>query len=116
MSGVLEQPGTRPIAHLGSRQGAHLGEGPEVSGFDLLPCPGSVSDVRLVKKWKALSNGRPFLLKGIQCAEDAVKAMEHGCDGVVVSNHAGRQVDGAVGSLDMLPEVSNRNRAWAIAS
>ena len=31
--------------------------------------------------------------------------MEMGCDGVVCSNHAGRQVDGAVGSLDMLPEV-----------
>lgn len=47
------------------------------------------------------------MLKGIQCAEDAKKAIEAGCDGVVVSNHAGRQVDGAIGSLDALPEVSN---------
>ncbi len=62
---------------------------------------------RLVKKWKTLSNGRPFLLKGIQHPDDARKAMEAGCDGVVCSNHAGRQVDGAVGSLDMLPEVSH---------
>ena len=62
-------------------------------------------DDRLAKKWKDLSGGRPFLLKGIQDPEDAIKAMECGCDGVVVSNHAGRQVDGAVGSLDMLPEV-----------
>lgn len=60
---------------------------------------------RLVKKWKAISGGRPFLLKGIQCKEDALLAMEHGCDGVVVSNHAGRQVDGAIGSLDALPEI-----------
>jgi hypothetical protein len=64
-----------------------------------------ITDRSLVKKWKSLTNGRPFLLKGIQCAEDAVKAMECGCDGVVVSNHAGRQVDGAIGSLEALPEV-----------
>lgn len=59
-----------------------------------------------MKKWKTLTGGRPFLLKGIQCAEDAIKAIEAGCDGVIVSNHAGRQVDGAIGSLDALPEVS----------
>jgi isopentenyl diphosphate isomerase/L-lactate dehydrogenase-like FMN-dependent dehydrogenase len=56
-------------------------------------------------QWKKISNGRPFVLKGIQCVEDAVKAVEYKCDGIVVSNHAGRQVDGAVGSLDMLPEI-----------
>ena len=44
------------------------------------------------------SGGRPFLIKGIQSAEDAVKAYEVGCEGIVVTNHAGRQVDGAVGS------------------
>ncbi|GFZ48820.1 hypothetical protein JCM24511_06569 [Saitozyma sp. JCM 24511] len=60
---------------------------------------------KLVKKWKDMTNGRPFLVKGIQCAEDAIKAVEAGCDGVVVSNHAGRQVDGAIGSLEALPEV-----------
>lgn len=64
------------------------------------------ADYRLVKKWKSLTTGRPFLLKGIQCAEDAIKAIECGCDGVIVSNHAGRQVDGAIGSLEALPEVS----------
>ncbi|ORY35765.1 L-lactate dehydrogenase [Naematelia encephala] len=60
---------------------------------------------KLVKKWKELSGGRPFLLKGIQHPDDAIKAVECGCDGIVVSNHAGRQVDGAVGSLEMLPEI-----------
>lgn len=59
-----------------------------------------------MKKWKDMTNGRPFLVKGIQCAEDAIKAVEAGCDGVVVSNHAGRQGDGAIGSLEALPEVS----------
>ena len=59
----------------------------------------------IIKEWKKLTNGKPFLLKGIQCAEDAKMALEVGCDGIVVSNHAGRQVDGAVGSLDQLPEI-----------
>lgn len=54
-----------------------------------------------------MTNGRSFLVKGIQCAEDAIKAVEAGCDGVVVSNHAGRQVDGAIGSLEALPEVGS---------
>lgn len=53
-----------------------------------------------------MTGGRPFLLKGIQCAEDAIMAVDAGCDGVIVSNHAGRQVDGAIGSLDALPEVA----------
>jgi len=60
----------------------------------------------VIKEWKKISNGKPFLLKGIQCIEDAKKALEVGCDGIVVSNHAGRQVDGAVASLDQLPEIA----------
>lgn len=47
----------------------------------------------------------PILLKGILAPEDARLAAEHGVDGVVVSNHGGRQVDGAVGALDALPGV-----------
>lgn len=45
------------------------------------------------------------MLKGVQSREDAVKALEMGLQGIVVSNHGGRQVDGAVGSLEMLPEI-----------
>ncbi|KAF9569290.1 FMN-dependent alpha-hydroxy acid dehydrogenase [Agrocybe pediades] len=59
----------------------------------------------VMKEWKRISNGRPFLLKGIQSADDARKALELGCEGIVVSNHAGRQVDGAVGSLEVLPDI-----------
>ncbi|KAF8165264.1 FMN-dependent dehydrogenase [Crassisporium funariophilum] len=59
----------------------------------------------VIKEWKRISNGRPFLLKGIQSVEDARKALEIGCEGIVVSNHAGRQVDGAVGSLEILPDI-----------
>jgi isopentenyl diphosphate isomerase/L-lactate dehydrogenase-like FMN-dependent dehydrogenase len=47
----------------------------------------------------------PILLKGIQDPRDAALALEHGVDGIVVSNHGGRQVDGAIGSLDALPGV-----------
>ncbi|KZT58378.1 FMN-dependent alpha-hydroxy acid dehydrogenase [Calocera cornea HHB12733] len=60
---------------------------------------------RVIRLWKDISGGRPFLLKGIQHPSDALLALDHGCDGIVVSNHAGRQVDGAVGSLEVLPEI-----------
>ena len=48
---------------------------------------------------------RPIVLKGIQHPDDARKAIDHGVDGIIVSNHAGRQVDGAIGSAEALPGV-----------
>ncbi len=47
----------------------------------------------------------PIVLKGIQHVDDARRAVAHGMDGIVVSNHGGRQVDGAVASLDALPGI-----------
>ncbi|KAI4092872.1 MAG: hypothetical protein Q9206_001551 [Seirophora lacunosa] len=47
----------------------------------------------------------PIVLKGIQHVEDAKKAVEMGMQGIVVSNHGGRQLDGAIGSLEVLPEI-----------
>ena len=47
----------------------------------------------------------PVLLKGILHPDDARRAVEHGMDGVIVSNHGGRQVDGALAALDALPPV-----------
>ena len=47
----------------------------------------------------------PILVKGVLTGEDARLALDHGVDGIVVSNHGGRQVDGAVASLDALVEV-----------
>ena len=49
----------------------------------------------------------PILLKGIQAVEDARLAVQHGVDGIIVSNHGGRQVDGAVASLDALPGIAD---------
>ena len=47
----------------------------------------------------------PIVLKGIQTAEDAALAVEHGVDGVVVSNHGGRQLDAVAPTAELLPEV-----------
>ncbi|KZV95993.1 FMN-dependent alpha-hydroxy acid dehydrogenase [Exidia glandulosa HHB12029] len=61
----------------------------------------SWEDMAFVRKtWKG-----PLLLKGIQCVEDAILAMEHGANGIVVSNHGGRQLDGAIGSLTALARI-----------
>jgi lactate 2-monooxygenase len=49
----------------------------------------------------------PIVLKGLTSVEDAKLAAEHGMDGVVVSNHGGRQVDGAVAALDALPGIAD---------
>ena len=48
----------------------------------------------------------PIVLKGIQSAADAQRAVDAGADGIVVSNHGGRQVNGAVGALDALPAIA----------
>jgi isopentenyl diphosphate isomerase/L-lactate dehydrogenase-like FMN-dependent dehydrogenase len=47
----------------------------------------------------------PFVLKGIQTGEDAALACEHGVDGIVVSNHGGRQLDAVAPTAELLPEV-----------
>ena len=64
------------------------------------------------KSWDRLSFLRehwdgPIVLKGIQHVDDARKAVDAGVQGIVVSNHGGRQVDGAVGSLEVLPEIAD---------
>jgi lactate 2-monooxygenase len=63
------------------------------------------------KRWDQLPFLRehwdgPIVLKGIQHVDDARRACDAGMDGLVVSNHGGRQVDGAIGSLDALPEIA----------
>jgi 4-hydroxymandelate oxidase len=46
-----------------------------------------------------------LVVKGILRADDAVRAVEYGAQAIVVSNHGGRQLDGAIASLDALPEI-----------
>jgi len=64
----------------------------------------------LALRWEDLAwlrelTSLPLLAKGVLTAEDAVRALDAGVDGIVVSNHGGRQVDGAIASLDALLEV-----------
>lgn len=47
-----------------------------------------------------------LVIKGILTAEDARLAMEHGADGIVISNHGGRQLDGAPATLEVLPQIA----------
>jgi isopentenyl diphosphate isomerase/L-lactate dehydrogenase-like FMN-dependent dehydrogenase len=56
--------------------------------------------------WLRRQTSLPILLKGLLHPDDARRAVEHGVAGVIVSNHGGRQVDGAVASLDALPAVA----------
>lgn len=57
--------------------------------------------VRLIRKlWKG-----PFVVKGILSREDALTAKDCGVDGIVISNHGGRQLDKAVSPLHVLPEI-----------
>jgi isopentenyl diphosphate isomerase/L-lactate dehydrogenase-like FMN-dependent dehydrogenase len=58
-------------------------------------------------EWIATEGQLPVVLKGVVTAEDAELAVEHGAAAVVVSNHGGRQLDGAPATLDSLPEVAD---------
>jgi lactate 2-monooxygenase len=56
--------------------------------------------------WLREQTSLPILVKGIQHVDDAREAARRGIDGIVVSNHGGRQVDGAIASLDALPPIA----------
>jgi isopentenyl diphosphate isomerase/L-lactate dehydrogenase-like FMN-dependent dehydrogenase len=71
-------------------------------GDDIVYDPGlSWSDLPWIRAQAPL----PLLVKGILTAEDATLAVEAGVDGIVVSNHGGRQLDGAPAGISVLPEV-----------
>jgi isopentenyl diphosphate isomerase/L-lactate dehydrogenase-like FMN-dependent dehydrogenase len=83
------------------------------SGFRL-PLKANFTDVaaeELVSlTWSSLAwlrslSSLPVVLKGILTAEDAVLALEHGVEGIIVSNHGGRQLDGVSASIEALAEV-----------
>jgi len=74
--------------------------------------PYRISDSRLWLDWKFVDYIRPLvkgplLLKGILTAEDAKLGIEHGVDGIWVSNHGGRSLDYGPSSLEVLPEIVN---------
>lgn len=49
----------------------------------------------------------PILLKGILHPQDAQKALDYGADGIIISNHGGRQVDGAISAIEALPDIAS---------
>ena len=55
--------------------------------------------------WLRSLTSLPIVLKGIMTAEDATLAVEHRVDGIILSNHGGRQLDSTVGTLDALPDI-----------
>jgi len=87
----LEQP---PEEDVGAATGHFLGirGNPSLNWDDL--------------EWLREQTMLPIVLKGIQHPDDAREAARRGVDGIVVSNHGGRQVDGAIGSLDALPAIA----------
>jgi isopentenyl diphosphate isomerase/L-lactate dehydrogenase-like FMN-dependent dehydrogenase len=55
--------------------------------------------------WLRARSDLPLVLKGILTAEDAMLAVEHGVEAIIVSNHGGRQLDGATATIEALPEI-----------
>jgi 4-hydroxymandelate oxidase len=55
--------------------------------------------------WLRSITSLPIVVKGVLRADDAVRAVEHGAAAVIVSNHGGRQLDGAIATMEALPEV-----------
>lgn len=86
-----------PTGDLRSRQGSGMGQ-----AFDWMVHPGLA--------WPELericaASPVPVLVKGVARGDDAAKAIESGCAGVVISNHGGRQLDGTPATIEMLPAV-----------
>jgi lactate 2-monooxygenase len=83
-----------PEQDLGAATGHYLGllSNPSLSWEDL--------------EWLRGQTELPIVIKGIQHPDDAIEAAKRGIDGIVVSNHGGRQVDGAIGSLDALAPIA----------
>jgi isopentenyl diphosphate isomerase/L-lactate dehydrogenase-like FMN-dependent dehydrogenase len=57
-------------------------------------------------EWFKSEWGGPVLIKGLLHPDDAAKAVAAGLDGIIVSNHGGRQLDGAISSIAALPAVA----------
>jgi len=89
----------------------------DISGLDIPQAPGEsglltyfAQQINPAVTWKDLEwlqslSPLPLVVKGILRADDAVRAVEYGAQAIVVSNHGGRQLDGAIASLDALPEI-----------
>ena len=89
-----------------------LAEGSDAASFIPLNMFDPALDWDDFRRFRDLWKGK-LLLKGVLRADDAVRAVECGADGVVLSNHGGRQLDGAISGMDVLPEVAREIRGRA---
>ena len=97
--------------------GLHPANLTNISGLDIPQAPGEsglltyfAQQINPAVTWKDLEwlqslSPLPLVVKGILRADDAVRAVEYGALAIVVSNHGGRQLDGAIASLDALPDI-----------
>ena len=89
---------------------------PAASGYDVFEQSSARTliwdDLATIRSWTPL----PLVLKGILTAEDAVLAVDHGADAIVVSNHGARQLDRVAAPIDVLEEivaaVAGRTEVW----
>ncbi|HEX6777977.1 MAG TPA: alpha-hydroxy acid oxidase [Ktedonobacterales bacterium] len=91
--------------------GNFVGEGYREEGqTELTPITWQNRGEREILTWDVIARLRsltslPIVLKGILTAEDAARAVEAGVEGIIVSNHGGRQLDGVLPTIEALPEV-----------
>jgi 4-hydroxymandelate oxidase len=97
--------------------GLHPANLTNISGLNIPQAPGEsglltyfAQQINPAVTWKDLEwlqslSPLPLVVKGILRADDAVRAVEYGAQAIVVSNHGGRQLDGAIASLDALPDI-----------
>lgn len=79
---------------------------PMLKGFDMRDVTMAAPDAtwEVIKRIRDATSMK-LMIKGILTAEDALLAIGHGVDGIVVSNHGGRSEDGGSGTIDLLPEI-----------
>jgi len=82
----------------------------EAQGSALAAMAGTLLDPSLTWEtvdWLRSITSMPVLVKGVLAPEDAELAIEHGVDGIVISNHGGRQLDGVPAAIEVLPEIAD---------
>lgn len=102
-AGFSLPPNVRAVNLDGLRPSAPAPDGALLFGSPLLETIPDWADIAWLRRLTRL----PILLKGIADAEDARRALDCGADGVIVSNHGGRALDGVPAAIDLLPSVCN---------
>lgn len=92
------------------RNGFILPKNLHIANIDPLLIAGEYLPEPAVITWESVSwlrsqTSLPIILKGIMTPEDALLALDHGVNGIIVSNHGGRQLDGTVATIDALPHI-----------